>query len=140
MFWVKKSVFDAVDQVEASGSRPSHSVSIELLDENGERVPPKGKEDAGGEVGDLIPRERQWEEDHPRQGKSVKKGGEVTPTSGIGKSLSIIGSRGMGTPTVEVRSGKEPIGVEVRTHERWMGGSTVPLRVCFVCFIFLMIQ
>lgn len=57
------------------------------------------------------------------------RGVEGASGSGVNKTLTIIGNRVIMTPTVEARASKEVFGVEVRPNERWIGGSTVPLRV-----------
>lgn len=46
----------------------------------------------------------------------------------INKTLTIIGNRGILSPTVNPRASMEVVGVEIRPCERWVGGSTVPLR------------
>lgn len=43
---------------------------------------------------------------------------------GINKTLTIVGTR-----TPDIRGNKGVVGVELRPHERWIGVSTVPLRV-----------
>lgn len=48
----------------------------------------------------------------------------------MNKTLTIVGNRDILPPIVRARAHKEIIGVEVRLNERWISGSTVPLRVC----------
>lgn len=119
MFLVQKSTSGAVDGARTMPPRPSHSVSIELIDDNTEKVvgePKKANEI--GEVGDLIPRKRSREDVKP-QGPSTRRA--------MAKSLTIVGSRGI-VPCNDPRGSKGPIAVEIRPHERWTEGSTVPMR------------
>lgn len=117
MFLVQKSASGAVDR--ARTVPPSHSVSIELLDDKTDKVvnePEKAVKEEG--TGDLIPRKRGRDETE-QQGPSTRRA--------TGRSLTIVGSRGL-IPCNDARGSKDSLCVEVRPHERWTGGSTVPMR------------
>lgn len=110
MFLVQKSTSRAVDGAKAIPPRPSHSVSIELLDDKTKKVlgePEKVNET--GEVGDLVPRKRTREDVEP-QGPSTRRV--------MAKSLTIVGSRGI-VHCNDPRGSKGSVAVEIRPHERW---------------------
>ncbi|XP_074325800.1 uncharacterized protein LOC141663856 [Apium graveolens] len=114
-------------RVGASGV--GHSVSIELLDDQGNKVveaPEKAVTDA--DLGDLNPRKR-----GRREVDDVNIGGGefVEPAvagSGVNKTITLVNSRVLMSNTGEPRSKKEPVRVEIQPNERWTGGTTVPLR------------
>lgn len=126
---MKKSASGAVDRARAESSRRGHSISIELLDE-------QGKEDGRGSgkeiCGNLVPRKRAWEFDEvPTQGESFKKAAEEVANRGINKMITIIvRNRGINkTITVDPRGKKGvEVRVEVQPHERWIGNATVLMR------------
>lgn len=47
--------------------------------------------------------------------------------SGVNRTLTIVGNRGIMMPTVDEHQRKEIVRVEVRPNERWVGNATVPL-------------
>lgn len=46
----------------------------------------------------------------------------------MNKTVTIVGNRAFMTSTVDTSAHKESFSVEIRPNQRWMGGSTVPLR------------
>lgn len=86
----------------------------------------------GDEVGEIVTRKQQREEGGHPQGPSIRKGFGGVPARGINKTLTIVGNRGILSPTVDTRANREIIGVEIRPNKRWVGGSTVPLWA-FIC-------
>lgn len=128
MLLVKKSASGAVDRTRTMVPHSNHSVSIELLDDQGNKVV-GGVEQHNivGDGGELVPqkRPRSQVDRTPEAGR----GAEGASGSGVNKTLSIINNRGVNAPTAGNRPSKEFISVELRPNERWIGGSTVPLRV-----------
>ncbi|XP_074364723.1 uncharacterized protein LOC141705736 [Apium graveolens] len=114
-------------RVGASGA--GHSVSIELLDDQGNKVveaPEKVVTDA--DLGDLNPRKRErCEVDDVHLG-----GGDFAEPalggSGVNKTITLVNSRVLMSNTGEPRSKKELVRVEIQPNERWTGGTTVSLR------------
>lgn len=75
MFLVQKSASGVVDQSRVGAHRPNHPVSIELLDDNGERViEDSGKSIGNEEVGGLVNRKRPREDVYHQQGPSSRRG------------------------------------------------------------------
>ncbi|KAL8135449.1 hypothetical protein AgCh_010190 [Apium graveolens] len=92
----------------ADAARPGplgvpHSVSIELLDDQGNK------------------RLR-------REDDEVVVGGREAEVEGANRTVTIAGTRVYMGKTVDPRSKKEVVRVEIQPTERWTGGSTVPLR------------
>lgn len=124
---VQKSVSGAVDQERGSGSRLGNSISIEVLDDQGERIPENlNKKNTEEVCEELAPRKRIRVGCVP-QGETSRRGVDAV-SGGVNKTITIVGHCGIMTPTVDERSRKETFGVEVRPNERWIGGATVPLR------------
>lgn len=128
MLLVKKSTSGAVDQAESS--RRGHYVSIEFLDEqvNGEGVG-LGKEAIEEVGGNLVTRKRpRGIEEVSHQGDTSKKNADGVTGRGVNKTITIVGNRGIMTPTVDPRGKGVAVIVEVQPHERWTGNATVPMR------------
>ncbi|XP_074370290.1 uncharacterized protein LOC141711614 [Apium graveolens] len=114
-------------RVGASGA--GHSVSIELLDDQGNKI----MEDPGKTVSDVEPTELNPRKRGRREVEDVNLGGGefVEPAvvgSGVNKTITLVNSRVLMANTAEHRSKKEPVRVEIQPSERWTGGITVPLR------------
>lgn len=127
MLLIKKASSGSIDQAKAGPSRPKHSVSIEMLDEHGEKVikePVKNVVDVSGDVGR---RKRPRAEDQQPRGLALRRVEENAVASGVNKTLTIIGNRAIMNPPFDVCVSKEVIGVEIRPSERWLGNSAVPL-------------
>lgn len=128
MLFINNYASDAVDQAGVGNSLPNHSISIELLDDDGEKdVEEPFKDATCDEAGDLI--SRTWQRDdggHPEGPSSWRGAGEVL-LGGINKTLTIVGNMGILSLTVNIRASKETVGVEIHPNELWVGGSTVPL-------------
>ncbi|XP_074331784.1 uncharacterized protein LOC141668702 [Apium graveolens] len=111
------------------GSTVGHSISIELLDDQGNKV----MEDPGRIVSDAEPAELNPRKRGRRELEDVGMGaGEfVEPAatgSGVNKTITLVNSRVLMAGTTDPRSRKEPVRVEINPNERWTGGTTVPLR------------
>lgn len=118
MLLVQKSASGAVDQARVGSSRPNHSVSLELLDEREERT----KETSGKRVNEeycseLGLRKRPRAAGGQTEILSSRRGVEGS-TSGVNKTLTIIGNRGIMTHTHDPRSSKDVVGVEIRHSEK----------------------
>ncbi|XP_074369604.1 uncharacterized protein LOC141711053 [Apium graveolens] len=113
----------------AGASGAGHSVSIELLDEQGNKVEEIPEEAAiDVDAGDLNPRKRGR---HEVDGGNLGGGDFVEPAAGgcgVNKTLTLVNNRVFTSNPGEPRSKKEPTRVEIQPHERWTGGTTVPLR------------
>lgn len=120
MLLVQKSSSGAVDRARAGPSRPSHSVSIELLDDHIEKPIEEPEKVACDEEGNELVLRKRPREDTEQQGPSTRRV--------LNKTLTIVEGKGLATPSPEGRAGNDIIGVEIRPHERWTCGSTVPLR------------
>lgn len=128
MLLVKKSASGEVDQARVGSSHPSHSISIEELDNNGNKFVEAPVENiVGDRVGEIVTCKRHREEGRVPQGLPLRKEGTGAYGGGINKTLTIVGNRGILSPTVDPRASKEVVSVEIRPNERWVGGSTVPL-------------
>lgn len=93
MFLVQKSTSGAVDGARNGSSRPTHSVSIELLDEiTGKLADESGKTAGVGEPGDLVSHKRP-REDVEQQGPSLGRA--------LAKKLTILGNPGLLSPIPE---------------------------------------
>lgn len=46
----------------------------------------------------------------------------------VNKTITIVGRRGIMTPTMDKNLRKEAVSVEIRPNERWIGNATIPLR------------
>lgn len=62
------------------------------------------------------------------QGETSRRGMDVVSGRRVNKTITIVGHRGIMTPTIDECSKKETVGVEIRPSERWIGSATVPLR------------
>lgn len=124
---VQKSAAGAVDQERRDSYRANHSVSIELLDDHGEKV----VEDSNAKVADvaegIVSRKRVRVSSVASQGETSRRSVEVVGGSGINKTLTIVGNRGVMTPTIDEHGRKEIVRAEIRPSERWVGNATVPL-------------
>lgn len=136
MFLVQKAAAGAIDGQRDTLSKARHSVSLELLDENGVVVPDEtgvvsGKvvsRDPGGKDGQLVARRKRGREEDVSL-KPVPEGIESVGDGGVNKMITITGgNRIIMTSTTDPRSSKEAFGVSIASHERWAGGSSVPLR------------
>lgn len=112
MFLVQKFASRDVDQERVGTSRLNQGKKISE-EERGELVSRKWARGGAG-----LP-----------QGLSSRQGTEGVCSGNINKTLMIVGTRGAIAPTVHERVNKEVVGVEIRPNERWIGGSTVPLRI-----------
>lgn len=104
-------------------------MSIEELDNNRKKfvdAPVKNVAEDGG--GGILSRKRCCEEEMASQDLVLRKETSRASGSGINKTLTIIGNRGILSPTVDPRVPKVVVNIEIRPNERWVGGSTVPLR------------
>lgn len=126
---VQKAASGPVNQERGEGSRPSNSVSIEVLDEQGGRIPDNLNKNNAKDTGDeLAPRKRTRVGVVSSQGETSRRGVDVVSGRAVNNTLTIVGHRGIMTPTIDERARKETIEVEIRPHERWIGNTTVPLR------------
>lgn len=103
MLLMKKASSATVDQAQAEPSRPKHTVSTEMLEENGGRVieePEKSIADGDGEMGT---RKRSRVEDEQPRGPLLRKVADDTVGGGVNKTLTIIGNRAIMNPTMVVR-------------------------------------
>lgn len=136
MFLVQKSVAGAVNDRREGPSKPHHSVSIKLLDDQGDVIPNDAEvvyeKDVSTGVGEkdahvLTRRKRFRTDDGPSRTLSHET--ELVGDSGVNKTITILWSnRVIMTPTADPRGMNEVIGMSIRPHERWTGGATVPLR------------
>lgn len=134
MFLVQKSVSGAVDNCQDESSRARHSVSIELLDNEGTIIPDSVEV---GLVGEAVKNvgEKYDNVTLRRKRHRVDDGGSRVPSvgadavgDGVNGTLTILGgNRVIMNPMVNSRSSKEGIGVSIQPHKRWAGGATVPL-------------
>ncbi|KAL8146393.1 hypothetical protein AgCh_004223 [Apium graveolens] len=117
MMLVKKSKAGAVDAPRVDENTSSKTISIELLDENGnkvvggsERVPCEGVETPSRK------RARTVAVEIPDD--TEKEAREDAAGSGVNRILTIIGNRRIIQPTVDPEVNKEVIRVEIRPTER----------------------
>ncbi|XP_074364881.1 uncharacterized protein LOC141705915 [Apium graveolens] len=135
MLLLQRASRKGVDGMQAGSSRggPSlagHSVSIELIDEQGNKV----VDDAKKVVPDPVVTDANPHKRNRRDIEEENIGGDdtvenVTIGGGINKTITFIGSRALMTNTIDPRSRKEVVRAEIQPSERWTGGSTIPLRV-----------
>ncbi|KAL8110831.1 hypothetical protein AgCh_026537 [Apium graveolens] len=111
------------DAARAGPSGVPHSVSIELLDDQGNKV----IEDNERVVSDLVRVEGNPRKRFRREDDEVAVGGRGGGVEGVNKNVATAGERVYGK-TVDPRSKKEVMRVEIQPMERWTRGSTVPLR------------
>lgn len=121
MLLVQKSASGAVDQARAGSSRPNHSVSLELSDEQEESANENsGKRVNEEDCGELGLQNRPRGSGGQSEILSVRRGVEGS-SGGINRTLTVVGNRGIMTPTHNPRSSKDVLGVEIRPSERWIG-------------------
>ncbi|KAL8099588.1 hypothetical protein AgCh_032011 [Apium graveolens] len=109
MLLVQRASSSALDEAKVGHSKVSHSVSIELLDDNEEKI----IEDSErvNIHGDVSMREV-----------------DDTLGGGVNKSLTLIRNWVIMTTTVDPQAVREVVHIEIQPNERWTGGSTVDLR------------
>ncbi|XP_074349148.1 uncharacterized protein LOC141688903 [Apium graveolens] len=130
MLLIKRASKRGDDSAPCGPTRVGHSVSIELLDDQGNRIVEdveKAMPDV--EPADLNPRKRGRRE---VEGENCGEGGTVEGevlVGGVNRTLTLVGNRATMTPTIDPRQKKGVVRVDIQPHERWTGGTTVPLRV-----------
>ncbi|XP_074351473.1 uncharacterized protein LOC141690584 [Apium graveolens] len=123
MLLLQRAARRPADAARAGPSGVPHSVSIELLDDQGNKV----IEDNERVVSDLVRVEGNPRKRFRREDDEVAVGGRGVGFEGVNKDVATAGERVYGK-TVDPRSKKEVMRVEIQPTERWTGGSTVPLR------------
>ncbi|KAL8092535.1 hypothetical protein AgCh_034701 [Apium graveolens] len=130
MLLIKRASKKGDDGAPSGPSRVGHSVSIELLDDQGNRIVEDVEKDMPDvEPTALNPRKRGRRE---VEGENCVDGGTVegdASVGGVNKTLTLVGNRATMAPTIDPRQKKGVVRVDIQPHERWTGGTTVPLRV-----------
>ncbi|XP_074369244.1 uncharacterized protein LOC141710579 isoform X2 [Apium graveolens] len=130
MLLIKRASKKGDDGAPSGPSRVGHSVSIELLDDQGNRIVEdveKAMPDV--EPADLNPRKRGRRE---VEGENCGDGGIVegdASVGGVNRTLTLVGNRATMAPTIDPRQKKGVVRVDIQPHERWTGRTTVLLRV-----------
>ncbi|KAL8099991.1 hypothetical protein AgCh_032305 [Apium graveolens] len=130
MLLIKRASRKSADGAPSGPSRVGHSVSIELLDDQGNKV----VEDPGKAMPDVEPADlnsrkrgrREVEEENCGDGGLGEADASV---GGVNTCLTLVGNRATMASTIDPRSKKRVVRVEIQPHERWTGGITVLLRV-----------
>ncbi|XP_074366918.1 uncharacterized protein LOC141707587 [Apium graveolens] len=125
MMLVKKSKVGAVDTPRVEENTSSKTISIELLDEAGNKVI-GGSERVTCEEAGNPSRKRSRNAAIEAPEVAGKKFCEDVGGSGVNRTITFIGNRGFMQPTVDPEASKEIIRVEIRPTERLVGGSTAP--------------
>ncbi|XP_074375218.1 uncharacterized protein LOC141716985 [Apium graveolens] len=81
------------------------------------------------EPADLNPRKRGCREVEEENCGDGGFGEADALVGGVNRTLTLVGNRATMASTIDPRSKKEIVRAEIQPHERWTGGTTVPLRV-----------
>ncbi|KAL8155999.1 hypothetical protein AgCh_001166 [Apium graveolens] len=108
MMLVKKSASDALDKTRVEDSRHGRSISIELLDDSGNKVV-SGSEWISSifEGVDNVSRKRKMGDHTQTSLRLVRQGADGIEMSGINKTLTIIGNQGIMTHTHDSLASKK---------------------------------
>ncbi|XP_074381255.1 uncharacterized protein LOC141723370 [Apium graveolens] len=119
----------AVDVSKVGPSKPGNFVSIKLLDDQGNKVTEdQGRVLSEAEAEPVNPRKRLHRRVDGEENVEGDAGGVEATTGMVNKTVTLVGNHILMTNTVDPRSRREAIRVEIQPTERWTGGATVPLR------------
>ncbi|KAL8088961.1 hypothetical protein AgCh_038653 [Apium graveolens] len=130
MLLIKRASKKNADGAPSGPSRVGHSVSIELLDDQGNKVvEDPGKDMPDMEPADLNPRKRGHREVEEENCGGGGFGEADASFGGVNRTLTLVGNRATMAPTIDPQLKKGVVRVDIQPHERWTGGTTMPLRV-----------
>lgn len=129
MFLIQKATTGAVDKQKDGPYKPSHSVSIELVDEQGARIVEEAEKDVEDPGTTELACRKRSRTGNPMTNQP--RAAEASPGADggvVNRTIIVVRNRAIMTPTIDPRRSKDVVGVEIHPHERWVGGATIPLR------------